>query len=43
MQEESFVGWGAWVMAEKGPVGKKVKGMFETFNADLKREAERKG
>ena len=27
-------------MAGNGPVGRKVRGMFEGFNVDLKREAE---
>ena len=43
MQEESFTGVLAWVMAEKGPIGGKVRGMFEGFNRDLKAEAEKGG
>ena len=30
----------ARVMAEKGPMGRKVRGMFEDFNRDLKKKAE---
>ena len=40
MQEESFTGVLAWVMDERGPVGRKVRGMFEGFNGDLKVRAE---
>ncbi|KAM0805807.1 hypothetical protein BDR22DRAFT_829375 [Usnea florida] len=41
VQEESFTGVLAWVMAERGPIGRKVRGMFEGFNQDLKVEAEK--
>ena len=40
MQEESFTGVMAWVFMEGGLVGRKVKGMFEEFNRDLKGKAE---
>lgn len=43
VQEESFTGVCAWVMAAGGPVGRKVRGMFGGFNADLKREVEGRG
>ncbi len=43
VQEESFTGVLSWVMDERGPVGRKVRGMFEGFNGDLKVEAEKGG
>jgi len=43
VQEESFTGFFSWVMAEEGPVGGRVKGMFEGFNRDLKEAVEKEG
>ncbi|MCJ1475803.1 hypothetical protein MMC13_004467 [Lambiella insularis] len=39
-QEEGSEGWMAWVFVPWGPVGRRVAGLFEGFNRDLKRRCE---